>query len=57
MKTVSMRSTWFELIQSLATLEIPGQLVSKLSWILNTQKKKTTAFEYDPEANRLEAVR
>ena len=54
MKTVSTRSTWFELIQSLATLEIPSQLVSKLSWILNTQR--SAGFEYDPEANRQDAV-
>ena len=54
MKAVSMRSTWFELIQSLATLEIPCQLVSKLQWILNTQR--SASFDYDPVANRLDAV-
>ena len=53
-KEVPMKSIWLELIQSLATLEISGQLVSKLHWIVNTQKKKSIG--YNPETNRIDAV-
>ena len=55
LKAVSVRSTWLELIQSLATFNVPIQLPPKLVWMLEN-RKKMDEFEYDRETNRLDAV-
>lgn len=56
LKAITLRSIWLELIQSLAILDIPVQLVIKLRWVFERRSKKGVGFEYDPETNSLDAV-
>lgn len=56
LKAASMRSIWFELMHSLATFNIPIQLILKLRWLLENRVKKDDGLDYDSQTNRLDAV-